>query len=165
MHGCLFHSLLDQILQEFGVKCLVSFCSRVHKDRVISQKSRLEPPTTVDSITEAPKELSGEAEFDAAAEDLEMADECNDDDTVVVGRGSQSATAVAKSTLNESATSRQNDVIVLDNDDTSKTVAKTESANGGPLSFLSEVEARNGIQTDAFCTEVPDCSVPNGKHA
>ncbi|VDM10043.1 unnamed protein product, partial [Wuchereria bancrofti] len=51
--------------QELGVKCLVSFYSRVHRDRVISQKNQLDPPTTVDAITEPPKELSGEAEFEA----------------------------------------------------------------------------------------------------
>ncbi|VDO45912.1 unnamed protein product, partial [Onchocerca flexuosa] len=65
--------------QELGVKCLVSFCSRVHRDRVISQKNRLDPPTTVDPITEPPKELSGEAEFEtvAAPANLDMAGERN----------------------------------------------------------------------------------------
>ncbi|VDN25750.1 unnamed protein product [Gongylonema pulchrum] len=59
----------EQQDQEFGVKCLVSFCSREHKDRVISGKSSLEPPTTVDPVTEPPNELSGEAEFEAATPD------------------------------------------------------------------------------------------------
>ncbi|VDN84096.1 unnamed protein product [Brugia pahangi] len=74
--------------QELGVKCLVSFYSRVHRDRVISQKNQLDPPTTVDAITEPPKELSGEAEFEAVAAptNFEMADECNSNptDTVAV---------------------------------------------------------------------------------
>uniref|UniRef100_A0A1I7V6P6 RRM domain-containing protein n=1 Tax=Loa loa TaxID=7209 RepID=A0A1I7V6P6_LOALO len=110
--------------QELGVKCLVSFYSRVHRDRVISQKNRLDPPTTVNSITEPPKELSGEAEFEAIAApaNFEMADERNSNlaDTVAVDADSGAQNAVSTGVPNipvAPMASEQDDVVVARDDD------------------------------------------------
>ncbi|CAG9530502.1 unnamed protein product [Cercopithifilaria johnstoni] len=117
----LINSVLDQ---ELGVKCLVSFYSRVHRDRVISQKNRLDPPTTVDSITEPPKELSGEAEFEAVAApgNLEMAGERNSNpaDTVAVDADSGAQSAIGTDVPNipvAPMASEQDDVVVVRDDD------------------------------------------------
>uniref|UniRef100_A0A8R1XLN6 RRM domain-containing protein n=1 Tax=Onchocerca volvulus TaxID=6282 RepID=A0A8R1XLN6_ONCVO len=119
-----FPLISDDADQELGVKCLVSFCSRVHRDRVISLKNRLDPPTTVDPITEPPKELSGEAEFEtvAAPANLEMAGERNSDpaDTVAVDADSGAQSALSTGVPNipvAPVASTQSDIVVACDDD------------------------------------------------
>uniref|UniRef100_A0A0R3RRT9 RRM domain-containing protein n=1 Tax=Elaeophora elaphi TaxID=1147741 RepID=A0A0R3RRT9_9BILA len=139
----LINGVLDQ---EFGVKCLVSFCSRVHRDRVISQKNRLDPPTTVDSITEPPKELSGEAEFEAVAApaNLEMTGERNSSpaDTVAVDAdsGAQSAVDTGVPYIPVApVTSKQDDVVVArDDDNASRLTVGKDGKNGWPITLLAE---------------------------
>lgn len=79
---------LDPDGKEFGCKCLVSFRSRVHKHRVIAQKSKLDEPTTVTAVTEVPRDL-----FEPE-EEFEMADECgyeDGDETLVEEEEEESA--------------------------------------------------------------------------
>uniref|UniRef100_A0A915PWJ1 RRM domain-containing protein n=1 Tax=Setaria digitata TaxID=48799 RepID=A0A915PWJ1_9BILA len=139
--------------QELGVKCLVSFCSRVLRDRVISQKNRLDPPTTVDSITEPPKELSGEAEFEtvAAPANLEMAGEGNSNlvDTVAVDadNGAQSGVGTGVPIIPVApVASEQGDVVVArDDDNASRPIVgkdtKNENKEDGILNVIQETDA------------------------
>lgn len=130
------------------MKCLVSFCSRVHRDRVISLKNRLDPPTTVDPITEPPKELSGEAEFEtvAAPANLEMAGERNSDpaDTVAVDADSGAQSALSTGVPNipvAPVASTQSDIVVAcDDDDALKLIVGKNCKNGWPLTLLAEVK-------------------------
>ncbi|KAL3993636.1 hypothetical protein ACH3XW_18375 [Acanthocheilonema viteae] len=144
--------LIDGVLdQELGVKCLVSFYSQVHRDRVISQKNRLDPPTTVDSITEPPKELSGEAEFEAIS-DFEMAGECNSNpaDTVVVDAGSGAPSAIGTGIPNipvAPVASEQDDVVVIrDDDDASRPIVGKDGKNEKKEGEIANVVQETDIE-------------------
>ncbi|VDK84420.1 unnamed protein product [Litomosoides sigmodontis] len=147
-----FPLINDVLDQEFGVKCLVSFYSRVHRHRVISQKSRLDPRTTVDSITEPPKELSGEAEFEAveAPKNLEMDGKCNGNpvDTVAVDADNGAQNAIGTGVPNipvALVASRQDDVVIVrDDDDASRPVVGKDDKNEkkeGIANTVHEVDA------------------------
>ncbi|MCP9261793.1 hypothetical protein DINM_004507 [Dirofilaria immitis] len=132
-------------------------------------KNRLDPPTTVDPITEPPKELSGEAEFEtvAAPANLEMAGEHNSNlaDTVDADTDSGAQSAIVTGIPNIPVTpvaSEQDDVVVApDDDDTSRPIAGKNGKNGWPLTLLAEVKKPLSItvpNTDWICLVISDHS-------
>ncbi|VDN26768.1 unnamed protein product [Gongylonema pulchrum] len=152
----------EAIDQEFGCSCLVQFRSRIHRHRVYAQKSKMQPPTTIEGVREIPKEM---LEYSSEPDDLEVEDEfveydeaaCKeaDDDAAAKEPGAEPAVCAK---IGEAVTEDSENMIAYYEEEEDQEVdggdeeGPCDSAAGGNSGKKGESSGGGGTQKNASTT-------------